>query len=250
MNAYLAVDTATDTGSVAVGEPGSMWSEVLIADRRHASALVPAIDQALMLAGVGYEQLAGIVVADGPGSFTGLRIGFATAKGILQQHAGLALYTVPSLLGTAWGAAPFAGGPVAALYDALRGEVFAAVYAFDGRVESGQPVAGASRLNVLVPPQLTTVPELAACCPVTPALAVGDGAARHPDEIERWIGRGPVAPPAGTPRASALLGLLALEGGVARIDDPVGYEPVYGRVAEAQARWERAHGRPLQDSTR
>jgi tRNA threonylcarbamoyladenosine biosynthesis protein TsaB len=250
VSAYLAIDTATDTGSVAVGEPGTVWIEVMIADRRHASALVPAIDQALRLGGVGYEQLVGIVVADGPGSFTGLRIGFATAKGILQQHDGLALYTAPSLLATAWGAAPFACGPVAALYDALRGEVFAAVYEFEVGGESGKREAGVSRLNVLVAPELMTVPDLAARCPVTPALAVGDGAAAHPDEIRSWIGRAPAGPPAGTPRASALLDLLALDDGAARTDDPLGYEPVYGRVAEAQARWERAHGRPLSDPTR
>lgn len=247
MSLYLAIDTATDVGSVAVGEPGKSMSEVMVTDRRQAAALTPAIDQVLRLARAGYERLAGIVLADGPGSFTGLRIACSTAKGVLFEHGGLELWTAPSLLGAAWGARAFVRGPVAALYDALRGEVFAAVYQFE--LGSRGAEADGVRVETLVPPRLTTVSDLAAQCPETPTIAVGDGAAAYAAAILQWTGRDPVRPPAGMPRASALLDLLAMQGGATRIEDPEGYEPEYGRVAEAQARWEREHGRPLPDPT-
>jgi hypothetical protein len=125
---------------------------------------------------------------------------------------------------------------VAAVYDALRGEVFAAVYRF-----------GPAGLETLLGPRLLAAAELPRMRPA-PVVAVGDGAAAYPDVIAAWTGRSPVGPPEGGPRASALLQLRGVAGAVARLDDPAAAEPTYGRLAEAQARWEHAHGRPLPDS--
>jgi tRNA threonylcarbamoyladenosine biosynthesis protein TsaB len=250
---FLAIETATDLGSVAVGDPAGAAAEIAVGGRRHAAALAPAVHEVLRLAGARYGDLEGIVVADGPGSFTGLRIGFATALGILRSHDRLALHTAPSMLAAAWHVAPFASGPIAVLYDALRGEVFGAVYGLErseqraertGEGEGGRgkgPVA----LDVIVEPCLTTVSDLVRRCPVTPLLGVGDGAAAYEDEVRAWTGRAPVGPPAGSPRAAALLGLLGVPGATRRVDDPTTFEPTYGRLAEAQVRWEREHGRPL-----
>ncbi len=236
MSLYLALDTATPLASVAVGDGRGALAEATIRDRRHAAAMVPAIEEVLRLAGVRLGDLQGIVLADGPGSFTGLRIGFATVKGVLHQHPGLALRLAPSLMALAWHAASFAAGPVAALYDALRGEVFAGVYAFAG-----------GRLETLFPPRLTTPGDLVRAAP-RPALAVGDGAVAFPSEMREWTGRSPVGPPVGAPRAGALLELLSVNGATVPVEDPPAVEPNYGRLAEAQARWERTHGRPLPHS--
>lgn len=236
MTLYLAVDTATDLGSVALGEPGRSQAAVSFGERRHAAMLLPSIQHVLQIAGAEYPDLTGIVVADGPGSFTGLRIGFATAQGILRAHDGLALHVVPSLMAAAYGAARYAGGPVAALYDALRGEVFAAVYRFGG-----------GGVATLYPPTLTSVRALADQVTERPQLAVGDGAVVYADEVTAWTGRAPVGPPTGGPHAGALLDLLAIEGAVVAIEDPPAFEPTYGRKAEAQVRWEAHHGRPLPD---
>lgn len=236
MSLYLAFDTATDLGSVAVGEPGGALGELRFGDRQHAAALVPAAEELLRLVGASYRDLGGLVVADGPGSFTGLRIAFATAKGILQVHDRLALRTAPSLLAAAFAARAFAAGPVAALYDALRGEVFAAVYEFR---------AGA--LQVHLEPRRGRLADLAVRCAVRPVLAVGEGAVRHADQVREWTGRDPVGPPAGSPSAAALVELLAVPGGTTGIDEVDAFAPAYGRLAEAQARWERAHGKPLPD---
>jgi tRNA threonylcarbamoyladenosine biosynthesis protein TsaB len=190
----------------------------------------------LRLAGAQYADLDGVIVADGPGSFTGLRIGFATARGILREYDRFRLLTAPSLLAAAWGARQFVRGPIAALYDALRGQVFAAVYAFEG-----------SGVRTHVAPGLTSVAELAARSPVVPALAVGDGATAFAEAVRSWTGKDPVGFPAGAPRAAALLELLDVEGAVTPVEDPAAFEPCYGRPAEAQARWELKHGRPLPD---
>ncbi len=237
MSLYLALDTATPFGSVAVGDRRGAVAEVAIGHRRHAAATLPAIEEVLRLAGVGLPDLEGIVLADGPGSFTGLRIGFATAKGVLHQHPGLALRLAPSLLGLAWHAASFAEGPIAALYDALRGEVFAAVYGIAG-----------GRVETLLPPRLTTPGDLVREGPRA-AVAVGDGAAAYASEMQQWTGRPPVGPPVGVPRAGALLQLVGVDGATALVEDPSAVGPNYGRLAEAQARWERAHGRPLPHSS-
>jgi tRNA threonylcarbamoyladenosine biosynthesis protein TsaB len=236
MSLYLALETATGLGSVALGDGKGAVAEVAIRDRRLSAATLPAVEEVLRLAGAGLGDLEGIVLADGPGSFTGLRIGFATAKGLLHQHPSLALRLVPSLLGLARHAAWFVQGPVAALFDALRGEVFAAVYRFDE-----------GRLETLMAPRLITPAALIKETP-GPALAVGDGAAAHETLMQAWTGRAPVGPPAGAPRAGALLELLGVNGATTLVRDPAAVEPNYGRLAEAQARWEQAHGRPLPHS--
>ena len=236
MSWYLALDTATPLGSVAVGDARGARAEAAVGDRRHAAATLPAVEHVLRLADLTFADLEGIVLADGPGSFTGLRIGFATAKGLLREHSGLVLRVAPSLMSLAWQAAAFAGGPVAALYDALRGEVFAAVYAVsEGRIET------------LLAPRLTTPEALVEAAPRV-AVAVGDGASAHAALMRRWTARAPVGPPLGVPRAGALLQLLGVDGASQVVEDPASLEPTYGRLAEAQTRWERAHGRALPHS--
>ncbi len=236
MSLTLAIDTATALGSVALGEPGRLVADIRFSERRHAAALVPAIEQVLRIAGADYDALHRLIVADGPGSFTGIRIGVATAKGILQARPALPLATTPSMLGAAFAASAFHAGSVAVMYDALRGDVFAAVYTF-----------GPCSVQTELAP-VRTIPEaLPGRCAVAPSVAVGDGAVAYADLVRRWTGRDPVGPPEGGASAAALLELLALPGAVQEVREPDAFEPVYGRLAEAQARWERTHGRPLPD---
>ena len=231
----LAIDTATDVASVAVGSGDRGAPPVarsLRGARQHAAQIVPLIQQVLALAGVTLERIAEIVVADGPGSFTGLRIGWAAAKGFAHERE-LPVVAVPSLLGAAHAAAAGERGPVVVCFDALRGQVFGAIYAFPpGRVET------------IVAPGLFTLAELARVTPVRPQLAVGDGAERYADEIRSWIGRPPVPLDARSLVAGSLLALAPLVG------YPATGEPIYGRPAEAQAKWEARHGQPLPHSSR
>ncbi len=220
---WLALDTATDVASVAIGAEGR--AEVRAARavqgaRRHAAQIIPLVEHVLSVAAARLDELAGIVVGDGPGSFTGLRIGWAAAKGLAHDR-GLPVRAVPSLMAAAHAAAGGEVGPVLACYDALRGQVFGAVYAFPpGRVET------------LVAPAVRTPAELDAATPVRPIVVVAES-------------RLAALPPL----AASLLVLLGLEGAAGLALDPTA-EPTYGRPAEAQAKWEARHGRPLPHSPR
>lgn len=230
---WLALDTATDIASVALGSAERVRvARSVQGARQHAAQIVPLVQHVLTVAAARLDELAGIIVGDGPGSFTGLRIGWAAAKGLAQDR-GLPLVAVPSLMGAAHAGARGEVGPVAACFDALRGQIFGAVYAFPpGRVET------------LAAPALCTVAALARVTPVRPLVAVGDGAVRYGDDVVSWTGRAPVGLEALPAIAASLLALAGREGA------PATAEPVYGRPAEAQARWEARHGRSLPHPSR
>ncbi len=225
----LAIDTATDYGSVAIGEPGRIKAERVFSDRTHAARLVPAIQEVLEETGSSISDLLGLIVSDGPGSFTGVRIGFATTKGILCSNKELRMFTTPSLMASAHGVSGLADGPVAAMFDALRGDVFAAVYSFSG-----------IEVQCHLEPQIGRTGEIAAKCSEKPAVAVGDGAIHQLDAVWDWTGREPLGPPEYFPRAASLIELYGLEGGTQLIESPESFEPTYGRLAEAEARRKRA----------
>jgi tRNA threonylcarbamoyladenosine biosynthesis protein TsaB len=231
----LGIDTATDRATVALGDAGAVWEHAALEGaRRQASGLLPLVDGVLRRAGVRIPDLSGVVVGDGPGSFTGLRIGWALARGLAHER-GIPLFAVPSLMAHARSAALAAGvgaRPVAACFDALRGQVFAGVYRFDG-----------GRAVTVLAPAVLTVADLVGRTPEPPALATGDGAERYADEIARWTGVAPVVLADGAPPAA--WSLIALGAAARALTDPTAAEPVYGRPAEAQAKWEARHGRPL-----
>ena len=237
----LAIDTATDIASVAIGGARGGHRKAgrsIRGARQHAAQLLTLIQQVLADAGARLEDITEIIVGDGPGSFTGLRIGWAAAKGLAHERE-LPLVAVPSLLGAVRAASAFEreSRPIAACFDALRGQVFGAVYTIhrDG-------------VEALVRPGLFTLAELAQATALRPVLAVGDGAERFRAEIEAWTGKPPVPLDAVPPVARSLLWLADHEEArrpIAGVD-----EPVYGRPAEAVVKWEKSHGRPLPHSSR
>src|SRR5438094_6170306 len=83
---WLAIDTATEIASVAAGRPPRADSGAQVQGaRRHAAEIVRLVDFVLGRLGITPRDLEGIVLGDGPGSFTGLRIGWAAAKGLAQE---------------------------------------------------------------------------------------------------------------------------------------------------------------------
>ena len=160
MTLRLAVDTATDFASVAVGDDDVVLGEVVIGSRRSGAALVPATRECLRIAGVSIDRVESFVVADGPGSFTGLRIGWATIHGFLAESL-RPVFTAPSLMGLAWAMAGGSDEPVAAMFDALRGEVFAAIYSFAG-----------SDVTVHTAPRRVEVGELPGLAPASRMAAI------------------------------------------------------------------------------
>lgn len=228
----LAIETATDRATVALGHgAGDAAEREIVGARRHAAGLIPAIADLLAEAGWTLDQVSGLVLSDGPGSFTGLRVGGAVAKALARAR-GWAVWTAPSLLVRAAGVAE-EGQTVLAVTDALRGEVYAAAYRF-----------GPGSIERVLPPSVYP-PEALGAGPVRPDRVVAEVPAPMAALLERAFGVGLVTGERATPRARILLGLADRAGGASRIEQVEGWEPVYGRPAEAQARWETAHGRPL-----
>lgn len=226
----LVLEAATAAGSVALlqdgapsGAPGSACDVVRAVTMGvgREDHLFPAIQSVLAERGLGPSDLEAVVCGAGPGSFTSLRIAAALAKG-LAHGSGLPLYAVPSLA-LAAGALPSEAlaGPYVVHADALRGERYAlpVVRHADGTVEA---VGALARV---------TVDALASMSTPAQRIAVGAPLESLPSD---WT----VVPSAGALRAVV---------GAWRVS-PVplaDWEPEYGRLAEAQVKWEASHGTPL-----
>ena len=213
----LALEASTYAGSVAVLKGSRVLAERTVAMRgRESEALMPAVATVLDECGVAPGQLGRVVCGAGPGSFTSLRIAGGIAKGIAMA-VGIPLVPVSSLaIVVASGESRAAGRYLAAL-DALRGEHYVELYQIpdDGdiallmaarRVPSSDVVRTAERLE---------------------ATIVGQGAGVMTAPHARSIRYLTKLLDATTPADLAL------------------WEPVYGRLAEAQVKWEADHGRPL-----
>ena len=222
----LGLDTSTAATAAAVWEPGGRAFEARddpepSARPQHASRLLALVEEALEGAGAGWQDVERIAVGLGPGGFTGLRHGIATARA-LAQGRDLPLAGVSSLEALARGAEGEASGrPVLAVIDARRGEVFAAAWlAADPLLE---PLA-------IAPGDLAA--KLGAGRLAGP-LAAGDGAVRFREQLER---AGAVVPDDRSPahRVSAIeVCRLGAAGDVTERDRLV---PDYRREPDARPR--------------
>jgi len=235
----LALDTATSACTVAVVEDDAPLAELTLqVPRAHSTRLMPLVAQAVAESGLAKTDLDALAVGVGPGSFTGLRIGLSTVKG-LAFALGKPCVGVPTLKALAYGTGAQLG-LVVPMLDAKRGEVFAAVYA-----------AGDSDPNTwaeLVPPCHIPVGELGERVQELRAglrhtwqfvTVAGDVAVRYAPAL----GLGPDLTrlaPAGAllPRAWAVarVGRALLEAGAAT--DPDALAPIYLRKSEAEHLWD------------
>lgn len=178
----LAFDTATAATTVALGngETVELRDDPRPGERpRHATRLLPLVSELLQRAGVNWESLERIAVGVGPGTFTGLRVGIATAKA-LARASGTELVAISSLQALALNARELRDRPgaVAAVLDARRGEVFTAVWAMDG---AGQLQDQLLTARALPPQELVAALQQVA----SGVLAVGDGAIAFREVLER-----------------------------------------------------------------
>lgn len=220
----LALDTSTAAGSVAIGGAGHVAAEInLRVGAGSSESLLPTIDDAMRIAGLTPRELGGIVVGGGPGSFTGLRIAAATAKGLV--HAlGVPLWSYSGLMATAAGAA-VDDAVVCALFDARRRDVFAAAYRFGG-----------DGVETLLEPAALTVDELAGRAAGWPAPVrfTGEAALIHAAELAAVPGARVAPAHLAAPRASALLWLRERAPAFGRVAEPGGWEPEYVRASGAE----------------
>jgi len=225
----LAIDTATSRLSVALGRSStSAIHEEVEGARQHAAALLPAIDRLLTQAGLDRDAIMSVVIADGPGSFTGLRVAAAVGKALVVAN-GVEFWTVPSLLTRATtGAGP--GRITVGVSDALRGQCYAGAWLWlpDG-------------IETILPPEARTPAGLRAALP-RPDAVVGELPPAMAAQFAEWA---PYLDLAHHVDARLMLDLVGRPGGARLVDDPLAWEPDYGRPAEAQALWEARHGRAL-----
>lgn len=175
----LAIETATETVGVALwGDAGPLASSVVAGSRRHGDLLAPAVAGLLEAAGAVPRDLTAVAVDTGPGLFTGLRVGIATAQALsaaLEIPAvGVSSLEVLAHRQRRW------GGTLAAVVDARRGEVFRALY----RAGAG-PLEPLSAAAAISPEAL--VAELRGLGGA-PVLAVGDGAVRYSELLAACAG--------------------------------------------------------------
>ena len=221
----LGIETSHDLGGVALVSGRECMAEVLSTGKlKHSEELVILIERAFECSGLSLDDIGGVAVSMGPGSFTGLRVGLATAKGLCLSK-GIPLAGVPTLdaLASMVGEEPV---PVHAIIDAKRGEVYWGSY--DLRNGQLRRTEGYEALT----------PESFAERLTSEALVVGSGLDRYKDSIIR-IAQAPVRlkepnPRFPSPTAVSVLGAEKLEAGV--IEDIGAVEPIYIRPSDAEVK--------------
>jgi tRNA threonylcarbamoyladenosine biosynthesis protein TsaB len=214
----LAIDTATLCASVALADGETIRAAGDARADTHSEKLLPLVDRVLGAAGLAPADLDAIACGAGPGSFTGLRIGLATAKGLCFA-LGRPLVMVSSLAALAL---PARGRATLALLDAKKRELYAGVYAEDGRELVPERVLPPARLEE----------HVRAAAGDRSLVVVGDGAAVYPEVAARC---GEVlGDMRATPDARAVAILAARRLSLGGVDDLLTAAPTYIRASEAE----------------
>jgi tRNA threonylcarbamoyladenosine biosynthesis protein TsaB len=226
----LAVDTSTMAGGVALMESRRVLCDLRVdVPASHAPRLLTLIHQALNLASISLESIDLLAASQGPGSFTGLRIGLATLMGLghaLRRDV-IGVDTLEALAMKAW----WAPHQVGALLDARKGEVFGALFR--------ATASGPRRLT----PNLAMSPQ-AFCAKITaPTVLLGTGVDVYRGVWERCLGDLAIfAPPWLSMPCSVEVGALAFMQATTGHGGPrAALSPIYVRPSEAELNWSRRH---------
>ena len=219
----LALDSSALTATVALSEDGVLRGEyTLNTALTHSETLMPMVDELLRQAGWSIQEIDRFICAKGPGSFTGLRIGIGTVKGLAMgvNAPCVGVSTLKALAYRMWGS----DKTVVPIMDARRGEVYAGVYRQEGE-----------RMVPLCPDRALPLTELISGLSGE-CVFLGDGVSVHREAIMKEMGgRAHFAPLSHTlPDAAALI--------VAAQDEPeISYHalaPVYLRKSQAEREYE------------
>ena len=241
----LGIDTAIPTASVALIENGELIVETLQGESllesdigkgaqaigNHAEIILPLIQSLFGKARVKLEDLSGISLSIGPGSFTGLRIGLATAKG-LAYDVGLPLVGISTLWAMAARVNDF-NGIIGALLDARKGEVYVALFR-----RRGQSLNRLTEDAVLSIESAIDLFKNFHADRTLPLLLIGNGAIAHERKLRTALADWPViSNGTGYASVASWVALLALPRfAAASVDDIGALAPIYLRMSEAQTR--------------
>ena len=228
----LGVETATiQVGCAIGGHEGVLASSHSARGKRHAETLTPAIEFICRQARVELSEVGAVAVGLGPGLFTGLRVGIATAKAMAQALR-VPMIGLSSLDLLAF-PARFSPRLIAAVIDARRGELFSALYR--------QVPGGLQRLNE---PAVCTPADLASDLMATgeDVLLVGDGAIRYSDAFEGLSNVEIVEQGMAYPSAGALVQLAHARALREEWVQPWELSPIYLRRPDAEINWSTRDG--------
>ncbi len=228
----LGIETATMTGGVALLNDKRLISEYTLNVRTtHTARLMPAVDQILRDSSIDKHEVDGIAISLGPGSFTGLRIGLATAKG-LAMGLDVPLVGVPTLDALARNI-PFAGHQICPVLDAKKKEVYYSLFRY-GSSRGSDEHRGLSLLRQ-IPYQVVAPVELVRRIQEK-TIFLGDAVDAYGDFIGEKLGDMALFAPDAQrlPRAATVaeMGLLKLEAG--EYLDVASAEPIYIRSSDAE----------------
>lgn len=218
----LTIDTSGSCSSVALSAGTALLGEYILGEDRCCSGrLLDAVSKLLAAAALAPADLDALAVTLGPGSFTGVRVGIATVKG-LAFATGKPALGFSSLAMLAMNL-PFCSAQVAPMFDARKNEVYAGLYRCGALPE---PVCA----NAVLPPEqfLASIDR--------PTLFLGDGAVRYRDLIRSTLGDLALFPPWHTnlPRAGAGA-VIALDAALNGRFTPLALlNPTYLRASEAE----------------
>jgi tRNA threonylcarbamoyl adenosine modification protein YeaZ len=214
----LGIDTSTDTASLALVQDNTVQAELTWRSKQnHTTQLLPNLNQLFKLTGTDPKSLTAIIIAQGPGSFNGLRVGVSAAKG-LAFSLGIPIIGVNSLETAAYQYAD-TGLPVCAIFNAGRSEVATATY--QKKYGKWQPLVKADIVTVEYLCRQTTKKTLF-CGEFLPAVAA---------QITELLKTKAVIPPQipDFKRASFLLELGKQRLDKGDVDDAVTLQPIYLR---------------------
>lgn len=222
----LAIETATMLGGIAV-----MAGAALVAESRlnvrvtHSERLMKEIDHVLQSASMDIADIDVFGISIGPGSFTGLRVGLSTVKGLVYA-TGKKFVMVPTLEALAWNV-PFSDLQVCPLFDARKKEVYAAVFKWAGdgfrRIIDERTMAISKLLPMIG----------------APTLFLGEGALLYREVIERELGGRALfgAPPHMVPSPANVALLSMKKAGRGDYSDALTAVPAYLRRSEAEIKF-------------
>lgn len=227
----LAIDTSNNALGVALLDNDIVLGEYITnLKKNHSIRIMPAIQTLMKDCGRTPREISKIVVAKGPGSYTGVRIGVTIAK-TLAWTLNIPLVGVSSLEILASGVGRYFNGFVSPLFDARRGQVYTGLYQYD-----------AGQLVVMQKDELVMMVDWAEKLKASsePILFVGNDLHLHRPVIEQVLGSQAIyaAIPEQNPRPSE----LAMLGKNKQGEDIHSFVPNYIRLAEAEAKWLEAKG--------
>lgn len=229
----LSVDSSSSTATCALVKDDEILGEINLNNKKqHSVILMDLIDKILKEYDIDINSLDGFVISRGPGSFTGLRIGMATLKG-LAFASNKPLTSISTLDALAYNVISF-NGIICSIMDALRDNVYTCLYKNEN-----------NSLIPLIKEDCLSIDELTNILKEKnlPVIFVGDGAIKHKDYLKENLPNCSFAPNhSNFPKASSVgeLGIKKIKEGIIENIDSI--NPIYLRKSQAEREYEKRMG--------